>query len=197
MAARLRARGVPVLDADAFAREVVAKGSEGLQELVAAFGSSILLPDGSLDRKALAAMAFADDAVRRRLNGITHPRISALTLRRAGELAARGEPLACYEAALIVENDLAEAFRPLVVVAAPEEAQIARAVARDNATREEVVARLRAQRPLADKVKLADFVIHNDGSLAELAAEVDAVLDAICAKLGVDASRYPRPAPAE
>src|SRR5580658_10202629 len=113
VAARFAARGVPVLDADAFAREVVAIGTEGLAEVVAAFGAGVLFPDGSLDRKALAAIVFADETSRRRLQAITHPRIAALTATRTAELAGR-EPLACYEAALLVENGLADAFRPLV-----------------------------------------------------------------------------------
>src|SRR5437899_525791 len=107
VAARLRARGVPVIDADALAREVVAKGSEGLAEIVKAFSEDVLAPDGSLDRKRVADRVFHDANARRTLNAITHPLIGALTSRRAAELASRGEPLACYEAALIVENHMA------------------------------------------------------------------------------------------
>lgn len=193
VAARLRARGVPVLDADAFARQVVAVGSPGLAELVAAFGNGILLPDGALDRKALASLVFADDARRRTLNAITHPRITALSMERAAELAAQGEPLACYEAALIVENGMADGFRPLVVVAAPEARQVERAVARDGGSRDDALARIRAQKPLADKVRLADHVIDNAGSLEDLRRRTDEVLDAICGTLGVDPARYPSP----
>ena len=71
-------------------------------------------------RKALAAVVFADDAGRRKLNAILHPLISRRTMERSTELASQGEPLACYEAALLVENGIADAFRPLVVVACPE-----------------------------------------------------------------------------
>ncbi len=193
VASRLRARKVPVMDADAFAREVVAPGTGGLKELVLAFGEGILLPDGSLDRKGLASLAFADEAKRVTLNAITHPRISALTMERAAELAIRGEPLACYEAALIVENHMADAFRPLVVVAAPEAVQVARAVARDQSSREDALARIRAQMPLADKARLADHVIDNSGTLEQLHARTDAVLEAICTTVGVDPRRFPRP----
>lgn len=191
VAARLRARGLPVIDADRLAREVVAVGSEGLAEIVRSFGADVLDAQGALDRKALAARVFADDAKREVLNGITHPRISALTMTRAAELAARGEPLACYEAALLVENGVADMFRPLVVVAAPEDVQVARARIRDRAAEDEVRARVRAQMPLADKVRMADHVIDNVGTLEELHARTDEVLAAICAALGVDGTRYP------
>lgn len=193
VARRLRARGVPVVDADVLAREVVAKGTEGLAAVVAAFGEGVLAEDGALDRKKLAAVVFEDPTRRRDLERILHPRISALGMERAAALAAAGEPLACYEAALLVENGLADAFRPLVVVAAPEDVQVARACARDAAEEAEVRARIRAQMPLAEKVAVADHVVHNIGSLADLEAETDRILAAICAKLGVDTARYPLP----
>ena len=193
VAARLRARGVPVIDADALARDAVAVGSPGLEEVVKTFGEEVLLPDRSLglDRKKLAAVVFGDDAKRRALNAIVHPRVTALTLEHAARLRDEGHPLACYEAALIVENGVADAFRPLVVVAAPEDVQVARACRRDGATPEEARARIRAQMPLSDKVKVADFVIENTGTLADLDAKTDEVLAAICRRLGVDPSRYP------
>ncbi len=193
VARRLRARGVPVLDADLLAREVVEKGSDGLEAVVVAFGPDVLTPEGTLDRAKLAAVVFSDPAKRKQLEAITHPRISALTMRRAAELAEKGEPLACYEAALLVENGIADAFRPLVVVAAPESVQVARAAVRDGADAEAVRARIRAQMPLAAKVAAADFVIQNDGSLADLEARTDEALAAICRRIGVDVERYPLP----
>jgi dephospho-CoA kinase len=193
-ATRLRARGVPVIDADALAREVVAPGTAGLRAVVDAFGTAVLGPDGALDRKALARIAFSDDAARRRLEAITHPRISRLSLERAAELAARGEPLACYEAALIVENGMADALRPLVVVACPEPVQLARLRARgDGATIEDALARIRAQKPLSEKVAAADFVIDTSGTLEDGARRTDEALAAVCARVGIDISRYPAP----
>jgi dephospho-CoA kinase len=186
VAARLRARGVPVIDADELARVAVAPGSPGLADVVRAFGPEVLAADGALDRKKLAAEVFGDDGKRKKLNGIVHPIVTTLTFQRAAALRDEGHPLACYEAALIVENGVADAFRPLVVVAAPEETQIARACARDAAAAEEVRARIRAQMPLAEKVKAADFVIENTGSLAELERRTDEVLEAVCRRLGVD-----------
>src|SRR5262249_36159560 len=136
------------------------------------------------DRKKVAAIVFADPDKRRQLNAILHPRISALSIQRAQEIGARGEPLACYEAALIVENGMADAFRPLVVVSAPEELQVRRAVARDAAAPDDVRARMASQTPLAAKVDAADYVIDNQGTLADLVSRTDDVLDALCAALG-------------
>ncbi|HEY1956152.1 MAG TPA: dephospho-CoA kinase [Polyangiaceae bacterium] len=191
VAARFRGRGAAVVDADALAREVVAPGSEGLAALVAAFGAHVLAEDGSLDRKKLAAEVFGDAQKLARLNGITHPRIAALSAKRMAELDARGEPLACYEAALLVENGLADAFRPLVVVSAPLEAQVARARARDAADEAAVRARIAAQLALDEKVRAADVVVKNDGTLADLRARADDAFDEVCRRVGVDPARYP------
>lgn len=190
VAARFRGRGLPVVDADALAREVVAKGTPGLEAIVDAFGGDVLLADGALDRKKMASLVFADDAKRRELNAIVHPRIGALTAERAAELTAEGHPLACYEAALLVENGLADVFRPLVVVAAPVQVQIARAMARDGESEAEVKRRILAQTPLETKVAVADWVIRNTGTLDELDTKADDALRAICARAGVPPARY-------
>jgi dephospho-CoA kinase len=182
VAARFRARGVPVIDADELAREVVAPGTEGLRCVVEAFGPGVLDERGGLDRARLGAVVFGDDAKRRQLNAIVHPRIAQLTAERASDLARAGHPIACYEAALLVEGGLSDAFRPLVVVAAPEALQLTRAQARDGSTEREARARLAAQLPLADKLRVADYVIENDGDLASVERRADDVLDAILAK---------------
>jgi dephospho-CoA kinase len=191
VATRLRRRAVPVIDADELSREVVRPGTDALREIVETFGAFVLGPGGGLDRKALASVVFSDDALRKKLNAITHPRITALTMERAAELAKKGEPLACYEAALIVENGMQDMFRPLVVVAAPEMLQLTRVRARDAASQVDALARIRAQKPLVEKIAVADYVIETTGTLEENAKKTDEVLAAICAKLGVDPSRYP------
>jgi dephospho-CoA kinase len=185
VARRFASRGVPVIDADAVARGVVLPGTEGLAEIRATFGDAVFLADGTLDRRALAAVVFSDEGKRRRLNAILHPRIGARTAERAAELAAKGEALVCYEAALLVENGLVEAFRPLVVVAAPSEMQVERAVARDGGTPADALARIAAQTSLADKTKIADFVITNDADLGALERAADDVLDRVCERVGV------------
>lgn len=190
--ARLRARGVPVLDADLMAREAVAPGTPGLADLVRAFGRLILASDGSMDRKAVGLLVFHDSAARTLLNSIVHPRIRAIASERIASLSASGEPLACYDAALLVESGSHSLYRPLVVVSAPEELQVARVMSRDCLPREEALVRVRSQLPLSKKVEVADFVVENSGTLEELHSAVDSVLDSVCEVLGVDSASYPR-----
>ena len=117
VAAMFRARGVPVIDADVLAREVTAPGSEGLAAIVERFGPEVLDADGALERKKLGAIVFADDEARAAINRITHPRIAAASQRALAALREAGEPLAIYEAPLIVENQIHRGLAALIVVA--------------------------------------------------------------------------------
>ena len=192
VAARFRERGLPVVDSDELAREVVRPGTDGLLAIVGAFGPQILDGAGQLNRAALAALVFADEAARQQLNAITHPRVRALTNERFAELAAASHPLACNEVPLLVEVGLADVLRPLVVVTASEATQLERVMRRDSSAEHEVRARLRAQLPLERKVNLADFIVDNDGTLDATRARADEVLDAICRTRKIDVTRYPR-----
>ncbi len=184
----LAQQGVGVVDADALAREVVAAGSEGLREVVEAFGSGVLLADGSLDRTRLAAIVFDDEQARRRLQAITHPRIGRLSAERLTALAARGAPYVVYDAPLLVEVGAHRGFDALIVVAADEATQVARAVTRDRADEQETRRRIAAQLPLARKIEVADYVIQNDGSLQELEHRTLAVHREIMRRFGLTAS---------
>jgi dephospho-CoA kinase len=192
VAARLRARGLPVLDADQLAREVVLPGTPGLAAIVERFGPGVLNDEGTLDRKKLASIVFGDEPARLDLNAITHPRVGERFRELTAALDARGEPLACYEVPLLFEGHLADVLRPVVVVAAPVDVQLKRAALRDGASPDEVAARIRAQLPLDEKVRRADHVIDNSGPLLATLEQTDRVLDAICAALDVDPARYPR-----
>jgi dephospho-CoA kinase len=192
VARRFRERRLPVIDADELARTAVAPGSTGLARVVERFGSAVLAPDGGLDRKKVAAIVFDDDAARRDLNGIVHPLVGALAAERTRELDSEDEPLACYEVPLLFEGNLDAAFKPVVVVFAPVDVQVTRTVARDNCTRAEAEARIRAQMPLAEKADRADYVIDNSGSIEVTLAQADDVLDAICTSFGIDSARYPK-----
>jgi dephospho-CoA kinase len=173
VAALLRARGVPVIDADAVAREVVEPGRPALAAIAARWPG--VVQQGRLDRKALGAVVFADPAERRALEAIVHPRIQEEVQRRMAELEAQGEPRLVYEAALLLENGLDRALDATLVVAAPPEVQAARLVARDGLTPEAAQARIAAQMPLQEKLARATFVIENHGDLPDLARRVDAV----------------------
>jgi dephospho-CoA kinase len=176
---RIRELGIPVIDADLLAREVVQRHTEGFEAVVAAFGKGVVGPDGELDRKALGAIVFADPVAREKLNGMLHSRIGARSMELIARLQDQRHKLACYDAALLVEGGLADMFRPLVVVAATPTTQVERIVKRDGLTPDEALARVNAQLPLAEKVAMADYVIENDGSLEDLISRTDGVIAAI------------------
>lgn len=185
VAARFRALGVPIVDADQLAREVVEPGSDGLHEIVHAFGPDVLDETGALDRKKLGALVFDDPDARKTLERITHPRIGALSMQRMAQLATSGAPYGLYEAALLVENGIHRTLNGLVVVACQPETQLARVMARDGLDEDSARARLAAQKPLADKLAAATWVIWNDGDREALEVAVDETHARILGSLSV------------
>jgi dephospho-CoA kinase len=175
-AATLRARGVPVVDADALARAAVAPGSPALAEIARAFGPGVLAPDGSLDRKRMGALAFSDEAARRRLEAITHPAVRQAMAEETARLAAQGHDLAFYDVPLLFEVGLERILDAVVVVWAPPDVQRARLEARDGLARPEAEARLAAQLPLDEKASRADFVVENAGPPGDLDRKADRLL---------------------
>src|SRR5450631_468336 len=169
------ARGVPVVDADALAREVVVPGAPAHAEVEAAWPEAIAA-DGTIDRKRLGDVIFVDAAARARLEAILHPRIAAAADARLAALASEGHRLALYEATLLVESGRWREFDGLIVVTASTETQIGRAMARDGLSRSQAEARLRAQLPTEEKVRVATCVIDNDGGRAATEAQVEALL---------------------
>ncbi|MCA9529557.1 MAG: dephospho-CoA kinase [Myxococcales bacterium] len=168
--------GIPVVDADALARDVVAPGTPGLARVVEAFGPEVLAADGTLDRARVGARVFADADDRRRLNAILHPLIAAAGLQRLAALERESDaPYVLYEAALLVETGGAKQFSKLIVVAASESTQLERLMRREGLSHADAQARIDAQLPLEDKIALADHVIWNDGSRDETRGQVDAV----------------------
>ena len=175
VADRFAARGIAVVDADVAARDVVAPGQPALAEIAAVFGDGVLQADGTLDRAALRRHVFDDDAARRRLEAILHPRIRV----RMHEHAQRaGGPYVIVAIPLLAEGGGRLAYPWLdriLVVDVPREAQLARLVRRDGievALAERMVA---AQADRASRLAIADDVIVNEGALALLDAEVDAL----------------------
>jgi dephospho-CoA kinase len=173
VAERLAELGAVVIDADRLAREVVRPGTDGLAEVVAAFGTGVLGPDGALDRPALGRLVFADDEARRRLEGIIHPRVRA----RTAELVAAAPPDAVVvnDVPLLVEAGLAAGFEIVIMVIADEETRVRRLVATRGMTEAEARSRIRAQATDDQRCEVADVVIENDGTVAELRDKVDAV----------------------
>jgi dephospho-CoA kinase len=163
---RFGALGVPVHDADVAAREVIAPGSEGLAEVVSAFGADVLDHRGQLDRPSMRRRVFADPAARRRLEAIIHPRVRAWLRERA---LADSTPYYLLAIPLLAEN-IAE-YRwvdRVLVVDVPESVQLARLIARDGV--DEALARrmIEQQASRADRLALADDVIDNRGDESAL-----------------------------
>ena len=175
VARMLAAGGIPVIDADLVAREVVEPGKPALRDIAARF-PGVLRRDGSLDRKALAALVFADAGERAALNAIIHPRIGEEVANRMAALAQAGERVAVYEAALIVENGLERDLDGLILVTAPPEAQIARMLLRDGTSESEAGARIASQLSAEEKARHATVVIDNSGSEADLSAQVQRLI---------------------
>ncbi len=164
--------GAPLVSADQLARDVVAPGSVVLGRLVERFGRRILLPDGSLDRKVLGELVFADPEARAELNGITHPAIADLAVRRLQELAQGPAELVVYEAPLLFEAGAESRVDAVLVVVVDEKQQLERLQQRDGLDPEAARARVAAQMPQAEKVRRADYVIDNSSTLDHLSQQV-------------------------
>lgn len=175
--ARLLAeRGAAVVDADRVAREVVEPGSEGLAAVVAEFGESVLLPDGSLDRPALGRLVFTDPASRARLNALLHPRIAARSAELMTAAQARDpDGVLVHDVALLVENDLVPAYDLVVVVDTDPEVAVRRLVERRGLTVPDARARIGAQTSRAERLAVADEVLRNDGEERDLERQVEAL----------------------
>jgi dephospho-CoA kinase len=167
----LAAHGAIIIDADVLAREVVTRGTPGLEAVVERFGKAVLLADGSLDRKALGAVVFSDPDARRDLEAIIHPAVRA----RAAALASAAPPGAVVVQVipLLVETGQQEAFDLVVVVDTDPELQLTRIRQRDGLGEPEAAARIRAQATREARLAAADVVLENNGTQAELAAAVD------------------------
>ncbi|WP_300610061.1 dephospho-CoA kinase [Trebonia sp.] len=170
VSARLAAQGAVVIDADAIAREVVEPGTEGLAEVVEAFGPEVLLPDGRLDRPRLGEIVFGDPELRAKLNAIVHPRVGARMAELEGE-AAPGA-IVVHDVPLIAEGGRTDAYDLVVVVDAPPRVQIDRLVRRRGMTREQAKARMAAQASREQRLAIGDIVVDNSGSLTELDRQV-------------------------
>jgi len=168
------ARGVPVIDTDQIARDVVEPGQPALAAVVVAFGADILAADGHLDRPALRRMVFADPEARRRLETILHPAIRTELAQRS---AAAGGPYQVWVIPLLVEGGRLDRVDRVLVVDCAEETQVARLMARDGETADSARAILAAQVDRARRLAAADDIILNDGNEAALEPQV-AALDA-------------------
>ncbi len=173
VAERWAEHGAVLIDSDVLAREVVEPGTPGLAAVRERFGDRVLAADGSLDRKALGAVVFADSQARKDLEGILHPLIRA----RAAELqqAAAPEAIVVQVIPLLAETGRTEGFDAIVVVDLPTETQLRRAMARDGSSAEQAGARIEAQAGRTERLAVADLVVDNSGDREQLLAEADRV----------------------
>lgn len=175
VAAMFARKGAVVVDADEIARRIVEPGSPVLARLAEEFGSDIVLPDGSLNRRLLADRAFASERDTRHLNEITHPAIRELAETELADGERTGAAV-IYEMPLLVETGQVSLVDLVVVVDVPEEVQVQRAVAR-GLTADDVHARMARQASRAQRLEAADHVIANSVSLETTQAQVDALWD--------------------
>ena len=174
--ARFAALGVPIIDADVLARDAVAPGSPGLRAVQGRFGQSVIAPDGTLDRAAMAKIVFADHHARAALEAIIHPevrrRIRDWFTTRPGAAA-----FAIADIPLLFETGQEHDFDRVIVVACEPEEQLRRLKARDALSEEDARRRLAAQWPIEEKVARAHHLIKTDGTFADTDAQVQTLFE--------------------
>lgn len=170
----LEARGGVIVDADLVARHAIDPGTPGFAQVVEAFGNDVVGDDGRIDREALAGAVFGDDEKRRALEGIVHPEV----FRQVAETTLShkdSDRIVVFDAALIIETGFHDVVDVLVVVSAPVEAQIARVASGRGMDENEARSRIAAQISPEERERAADEIIRNDGDLAHLEDQVEAL----------------------
>jgi dephospho-CoA kinase len=176
-------RGAVVIDADQLAREAVASGTPGFEQVVRVFGTRVVGADGELDRAALAAEVFADPVLRMNLEAITHPEVA----RRFAELVEEyrdTDRIVVYVTPLLVELGLGPAFDLVVVVTASPHLRVSRAASDRGISPDDVKARMKVQASDDQRAEIADVLIDNDGTLADLEPQVDRLWRELVARAG-------------
>ncbi len=171
----LRRRGMPVVDTDELAHQLVEPGQPALMEIQTVFGKHIVAPDGQLRRDELAQVVFTDPAARKKLEAILHPRIRERWLAQIETWRGENSPLAVVVIPLLFETQAESSFDKIICVACSATAQRERLLAR-GWTPEQIRQRLAAQWPVEQKIARADFVIWTDGSLDVLAQQIDRIV---------------------
>ena len=172
VARMLEERGAVVFDADLLAREAVEPGTPGHTAVIERFGADVLAPGGELDREALASIVFADPSARRDLEQIVHPEVRRL-FADGSEAYRDTNRIVVFSAPLLVESGMHTAFEILVVISATVATQIERLMRQRGMSEAAIRARIDAQAQLEDKAAVADFLVDNGGTLAELESQVE------------------------
>lgn len=164
--------GVPVIDSDEIAHEVIAPKSAAWKAIFERYGRTVLLSDEVIDRKALARIVFQDEGERRFLESVIHPHVKEEIEKRVAKISRDGRPFVIVEVPLLFETGWEKEFDAVIVVRCNEEQEILRCRTKFGFDREETLLRLRAQYPLARKVKGAHAIIDNDGAIEETRVQV-------------------------
>jgi len=167
--------GIPVIDADQLARDVVLPGTSALEQVIALFGQEVLAHDGTLDRKHLGELIFSDPEKRRQLEGILHPEIRKLAEERITQAAAAGHQRLIYMAPLLIEAGVTDRVDTIWVVTVRPEFQLERLMRRDGITREQAELIVGSQMPLTEKARYGSVVIDNSGTEEETRTILEAV----------------------
>ncbi|MDA0987705.1 MAG: dephospho-CoA kinase [Chloroflexi bacterium] len=165
--------GAVVLDADKFGHEVYLPNTDGLREVVAAFGEDVLLPSGEVDRRALGGKVFGNPEAMGKLNSIAWPRIRQKLMDGIEEQRSAGTQVVVLDAAVLIEAGWTDAADEVWVVTAPETDVVQRIQARNNITEEQVRARMSSQMSTGERVKHADVIVENNGDLEGLRRKVE------------------------
>ena len=161
----LRELGAVIIDGDVLSRELTAEGGDALPAIRSAFGAEVFHPDGTLNRRALGAIVFADDGARDTLDGIMQPMIRALILQRIEEARTNGAAVCVLDMPLLYEKQLDQLCDRVWCAYIPRKTQLERLMTRDGFTQEEADARLRSQLPAEEKATRADVIIDTSGPI--------------------------------
>ncbi len=173
VAARWVELGAIEIDADVLAREAVAAGTDGLREVTDLFGSDVLLPDGSLDRAALAGVVFTNPHKREQLEAIVHPRVRQLAAEQLNLLPS--DSIVVYTVPLLVEADVTLPFDKVVTVEAPEQVRIERLIETRGLTKDQAIARIKNQASPAERANRADVILNSNQSLQLLLKDAESL----------------------
>ncbi|MBX4172426.1 dephospho-CoA kinase [Weissella viridescens] len=172
-------KGLPVLDADDIAHQIMGPNQPILTEIADVFGDDYINDDGSLNRQKLGALVFNDDQARQKLDDLTHPRIFSAFEAQMLELESAGTALVVLDIPLLFENEQRLTYDAIAVVVTTEHTQLKRLMQRNALTESEAMARIQSQMPLDEKKASADYVIQNNGTPAETYKQVDQMIDQI------------------
>ncbi|PVU85325.1 hypothetical protein BB560_007064 [Smittium megazygosporum] len=174
---KVKAKGIPVIDADRIARQIMEPGEKGYNNVLQAFGREVLLPDNiNVDRKKLGEIIFNNEDKRLLLNKCTHPVVRRKLFKQVLSFYIRGYPMVVLDIPLLFEGGLNRYCSKTIVVSCNEGTQLQRLMLRDGIDHDQAIARIESQMPISAKVKLADFVIDNNGSVENSVSQLDKII---------------------